>query len=88
MTLLQAMACGAPVVASATAGNRGWVTNEESGLTFPVGDVAALAACLRRACGDDLSTLAVHARSTVEHEANWTSNLPRLRTAIDHAARP
>lgn len=88
VTLLQAMACGAPVVASATAGNRGWVTNEESGLTFPVGDVAALAACLRRACGDDLSTLAVHARSTVEHEANWTANLPRLRRAIDHSARP
>ncbi|MBK9738937.1 MAG: glycosyltransferase [Actinobacteria bacterium] len=88
VTLLQAMACGTPVIASDTAGNRGWVTDGESGLLFPVGDVGALEACLRRACHDDLTALSDRARSTVEREADWTANLARLRRAIDEASRP
>jgi glycosyltransferase involved in cell wall biosynthesis len=87
VTLLQAMACGALVIASATPGNLGWIAEGDTGLLFPVGDVAALSACLKRACGHDLALLSETARSTVERDANWFANLPRLREALDAAAR-
>lgn len=87
VTLLQAMACGAPVIASNTAGNQGWITDGVSGLVFPVGEVDMLAACMRRACEEDLTSLALRARIAVEREADWSANLPRLRRAIDQASR-
>jgi glycosyltransferase involved in cell wall biosynthesis len=86
VTLLQAMACGAPVIASATPGNLGWIAEDETGLLFPVGDVAGLTSCLKRACSTDLSALATHARSRVERDADWNANLPLLRQALVHAA--
>jgi glycosyltransferase involved in cell wall biosynthesis len=86
VTLLQAMACGAPVIASATSGNLGWIAADETGLLFPVGDVSALTTCLRRVCATDLSALAMNARSKVDREADWNANLPRLRKALDDAA--
>ncbi len=88
VTLLQAMACGAPVVASATPGNAGWIVEGLTGLLFPVGNAGALARCLIRACSEDLSAVAGRARSVVETEGDWIANLPRLRTALDRAAQP
>ena len=87
VTLLQAMACGAPVVASDTAGNLGWINADDTGLLFPVGDVAALATCLAHACSDDLSEFTDRARDKVERDGDWPANLPRLRRAMDDAAQ-
>jgi glycosyltransferase involved in cell wall biosynthesis len=47
-TILEAFALRRPVVASALGGMAELVRNGEGGLTFPAGDAAALARCIRR----------------------------------------
>jgi glycosyltransferase involved in cell wall biosynthesis len=51
--LMEAMACGCPVVASNVGGNPELVWNGERGLLFEPGDVAALAASLQNLIEDD-----------------------------------
>lgn len=47
LSALEAMACGAPVVASATGGLPEFITDRESGLLVPPADPAALSQCLQ-----------------------------------------
>jgi glycosyltransferase involved in cell wall biosynthesis len=47
-TVLESMACGTPVVGFDAGGIPEMVRHEQTGLTAPVGDVAALAAAIRR----------------------------------------
>ena len=84
VTLLQAMAVGAPVVASATPGNLGWIENEVTGWTFPVGDVPALKEAVSRELAAPRFTV-TSARLLVEREADWSTNLPRLLHAMTGA---
>lgn len=51
VTLMEAMSCGLPVVASDLSGIPELVENERSGLLVPPGDAAAIAAALRRLAG-------------------------------------
>ena len=85
VTLLQAMACGAPVIASANSGNAQWVT----GQTFPVGDVFALAALLV-ACGRNAKTLgeAELAHKLVVEKADWAKNRLLLRSILGPTKSP
>jgi glycosyltransferase involved in cell wall biosynthesis len=46
--LLEALAAGRPAIVSDTAAHRRYVTNQQHGLTFPRGDVEALAVCIER----------------------------------------
>lgn len=90
VTLLQAMACGTPVVASDTEGNRAWVTPQESGLLFRTGDPTSLAEAITEAL-DPTRTggtrrMATKARTLVEQKADWATNRTRLLTAL--APRP
>ena len=48
-TLLEFMACGLPAVASRVSGSEDFVKPGKNGWLFPVGDAAAVAACLREA---------------------------------------
>jgi glycosyltransferase involved in cell wall biosynthesis len=48
VTLLQAMACGTPVVVSDIDGNRGWVTEGKTGRLFRTGDAGEQASAIRR----------------------------------------
>lgn len=64
-TVLEAMASGLPVVATAVGGNLELVRDGENGHLVPVGDAAALAGALGRIAGDDtlraaMGTAAVH----------------------------
>jgi glycosyltransferase involved in cell wall biosynthesis len=52
-TILEAMACGVPVVASRVGGNPELVRDGIDGTLFPAGDAAALAACLEMYLGND-----------------------------------
>jgi len=82
VTLLQAMACGTPVIASDTPGNRGWIYEAETGFLFPVGDVEALAGFLIEVTQRYPQEIVDRARALVEAEANWQANLSRLATAL------
>ena len=68
-TLVEALAVGTPVVATAVGGVPEIVRDGENGLLVPVGDSAALAAALRRFLGDaDLQArLRERAAPSVEH---------------------
>lgn len=89
VTLLQAMACGTPVVASDTQGNRAWIEPGVAGRLFPVGDVHALATSLLDATSPatitETLTMAQHARARVERDANWLQNRLRLQVVLSGA---
>ena len=82
VTLLQAMACGTPVIASDTPGNCGWVTEGVTGHLFPVGDVRALTERLIEATARYPQELVDNARAQVERDADWQANLGRLAGAL------
>jgi glycosyltransferase involved in cell wall biosynthesis len=80
VTLLQAMACRTPVIASQTAGNAWWIADGETGRTFPVGDVPALAALMV----DDLQHAADldQAARLVHERADWNKNRMALTSIM------
>jgi glycosyltransferase involved in cell wall biosynthesis len=82
VTLLQAMACGTPVVASDSAGNLGWVEDGVTGRIFPVGDVTAMAQVIQQTISAVPANMTQEARRLVELEADWHANLTRLRTVM------
>jgi glycosyltransferase involved in cell wall biosynthesis len=80
-TLLEALASGRPVVASALAGIPDVVSDGQNGLLVKAGDAAALAAALGR-LKDDAATrgrLAAAARRSAERELTW----PRAAQAFE-----
>ena len=87
VTLLQAMACGTPVIASTTPGNLGWIEDGVTGFTFPTGDIDALAVLMDRVNHSYPTDVVERARTLVERDADWHVNLPRLRVALDGALR-
>lgn len=80
VTLLQAMACGTPVVASANAGNEWWIAEGKTGREFDVGDVAALAGLM--ADRSDVTLLAQAALERVRERGDWSKNRMRLREVM------
>lgn len=82
VTLLQAMACRVPVLASAIPGNEWWIEDGLTGRTFPVGDIDALAGLMVGA-GSSENCLD-RARATVVERADWQAN----RRALSAIMRP
>ena len=85
VTLLQAMACRTPVLASDTAGNQSWVQSGVTGHLFRTGDPQDLAEHLTRvALMDRESTEAMteQAYALVRHKADWQANIHRLADAL------
>ncbi len=70
-TVVEALAVGTPVVATAVGGVPEVVLHEDNGLLVPAHDVAALGAALRRITGDDdlRARLAARAAPSVAHLA-------------------
>jgi glycosyltransferase involved in cell wall biosynthesis len=66
MALLEAQACGLPVVAGAFGGVSGIVEDGKTGFLAAPGDVADFAACLKRALAGDLPAFGRAARRKVE----------------------
>ncbi len=86
MVLLEAMTAGLPVIASDLGGVPELVTNDETGLLVPGGDVEALSAALRRLCIDvDLrTTLGMASRSTARHYS-WPAIADQYMAAYNDA---
>jgi glycosyltransferase involved in cell wall biosynthesis len=82
VTLLQAMACRVPVVASACPGNLGWVTDRDTGRTFPVSDTQKLGMRLQDALTKSDLTLIDGAFARVQNAADWNLNISVLKQAL------
>lgn len=85
VTLLQAMACGTPVIASSTPGNLDWVVDDVTGYTFPTGDVAALTERLVSVTAHYPMAVVERARAQVQERADWHRNVLRLGDALSRA---
>ena len=73
MALLEAQACGLPVLAGASGGVPGIVADGKTGFLVPPGDAGAFATALRRALVQDLSALRRAARRKVERKHDIAS---------------
>lgn len=88
ISLLEALACGTPVVVSGIPGNREWITDGQAGWTFPLDNSDALADRILQAEKDraGLMDMGREARKLAESRADWDKNFPMLFEAY-HLAR-
>ena len=80
IAMIEAMACGLPIIASAAPGIKDFIKNEQNGLLFPVQDHKALAQRILRLVNDeDMRTrLSRGARESFEKEYDMRRNIKSL----------
>ena len=85
ISLLEAMACGLPVLVSDIPGNREWVVPGENGWLFQDGDSFALASAIFEAFSDRnrLIKMGRNARKSVEGRADWKINFQKMLQAYE-----
>lgn len=88
ISLLEAMACGCPVLVSDIPGNLEWVEQDINGWSFPDGDTGSLAQIIIKAYENRnrLRELGRAARLIAEARADWTKNFPNLLRAYGMAS--
>jgi L-malate glycosyltransferase len=88
VSLMEALACGRPVLVSDIPGNKEWITNCQEGWLFPDGDVEALTAGILQASHQrrDLAEMGKSARRLAEARADWNKNFQILLSAYKLAA--
>ena len=87
VSLMEALACGLPALASDIPGNREWLGGSQAGWLFPGGDAAALAEHLVQAVDarQQLPQFGARARTLAEQRANWPENFKKLLSAYQLA---
>jgi len=88
VSLMEALACGLPVLVSDIPGNREWIGPQGvAGMLFKDGDYSSLAAGMINAAamGDGLSIQRQAARTLAERRADWQVNFQQLLHAYDLA---
>lgn len=87
ISMLEAMACGRPVLVSDIPGNREWVNAGENGWLFRDGDAASLSQAILEAVEQRarLPEMGRKARALVEQRGDWERNFPKLFEAYDLA---
>ena len=89
VSLMEALACGRPVLVSDIPGNCEWITPGQTGWLFPDGDAAALADGMLRAAdqAQHLPAVGRAARALAEERADWHKNSQKLLAAYERAAQ-
>ena len=89
ISLLEAMACGRPVLVSDIPGNCEWVTPGQEGWLFRDGSGPGLTEAILGAIAqrDKLPDMGRVARALVEKRGNWENNFPKLLQAYDLALK-
>ena len=82
VTLLQAMACETPIVASETPGNLGWIDDGKTGSTFTTGSIPSLTSALMTVLSSVTEPSSARARALVLEKADWNQNIKHLETAL------
>ncbi len=80
VSLMEALACGRPVLVSDIPGNREWLENSPAGWLFKDGDEYDLADGILNACRNrgKLDEIGQFARSLAEERADWSQNFQKL----------
>lgn len=87
ISLLEALACGRPVLTSDIPSNREWVIPGQTGELFTDGDVISLERMILSMAGkEDLIPYGNQARKITEERANWSANFQKLLLAYQIAA--
>lgn len=84
LALLEAMADGCPVVASAVGGVPEIVTDGQDGVLVPAGDADALAAALRSLLSNPEAAARLGAAARIRYRATWTPEVVGARMAAFH----
>ena len=91
-TILEAMACGRPVITTDAPGCGETVVDGQGGLVVPVGDIAALAAAMRRFLTDPtlVARMGEQARARVvaSHDVHDVNRLLLERMDLEPSAAP
>ena len=86
VSLLEALACGRPVLTSDIPSNREWVQTGEVGQLFRDGDIVSLKEkLLGMAEAPGLVQMGVKARQIAEERADWRKNIKKLLKAYQFA---
>ncbi len=87
--VLEAMACGLPIVATDVGGLREYVTPPDNGLLTPKGDAAAFAAALLSYLENDDHARAVgrHNRVDAVSRFSWSASAARMRDVYERVIR-
>jgi len=88
ISLLEAMACGLPVVVSNSFGNLEWVREDVNGALARPGDTESLAAAMLRVIShpNDAARMREANIETARRHANWDANFPALARLVERLA--